>query len=122
MAIEPEPDQRWAPVETSRSGIPEVAPEWVAAHGQEVRLIDVREPDELTGEFGHIAGIERLPMGQLPGPLDQAPRDHPIVFVCRSGGRSGRAALAVAKLGFDKVASMRGGMIAWNQQRYPVAR
>jgi sulfur dioxygenase len=125
MAIvtgEPEPDRRWAPVELSASGIPEVAPEWVLAHGQEVRLIDVREPSELTGELGHIAGVEPLPLAQLPGPLDASPRERPIVFVCRSGGRSGKAALEIGKLGFDKVASMRGGMTAWNQRRYPVAR
>jgi sulfur dioxygenase len=125
MAIvtgEPEPDKRWAPVERSAGGIPEVAPEWVAAHRQEVWLIDVREPNELTGELGHIAGIELLPLAQLPGPLEQAPHGQPIVFVCRSGGRSGKAALMLGALGFDKVASMRGGMRAWNQRRYPVAR
>jgi rhodanese-related sulfurtransferase len=125
MAIvtgEPAPDRRWAPVETSASGVPEVAPEWVAAHGRDVRLLDVRERDELTGELGHIAGIELVPLGTLPGPLETAPRDRPIVFVCRSGGRSGKAALLAGALGFERVASMRGGMIAWNERRYPVAR
>jgi glyoxylase-like metal-dependent hydrolase (beta-lactamase superfamily II)/rhodanese-related sulfurtransferase len=119
---EPPPDRRWAPVEISAGGIPEVAPEWVAAHGAEVRLLDVREPDELAGELGHIAGIEAVPLGRLPGSLEAAPRDRPIVFVCRSGGRSGKAALLASSLGFERVASMRGGMTAWNQRRYPVTR
>lgn len=119
---EPEPDRRWAPVEVSIGGIPEVAPEWVALHGREVRLVDVREPDELVGELGHIDGIERLPLDQLPGALETAARDRPIVFVCRSGGRSGKAALSLARLGFERVASMRGGMRAWHERRYPVVR
>jgi sulfur dioxygenase len=119
---EPVSPRRWAPVEISVGGIPEVAPEWVALHGRDVRVIDVREPDELVGELGHIAGAEPLPLAQLPGPLEAAPRDHAIVFVCRSGGRSGKAALELAKLGFEQVASMRGGMRAWNQRRYPVVR
>jgi sulfur dioxygenase len=119
---EPVPARRWAPVEVSVGGIPEVAPEWVALHGREVRVIDVREPDELVGEFGHIDGAEPLPLAQLPGPLEAAPRDRPIVFVCRSGGRSGKAALSLAQLGFEQVASMRGGMRAWNQRRYPIVR
>jgi glyoxylase-like metal-dependent hydrolase (beta-lactamase superfamily II)/rhodanese-related sulfurtransferase len=119
---EPAPARRWAPVEISVGGIPEVAPEWVALHGDEVRVIDVREPDELVGEFGHIHGAEPLPLAQLPGPLEAAPRDHPIVFVCRSGGRSGKAAMSLAKLGFEQVASMRGGMRAWTQRRYPIVR
>ncbi|HEU4730010.1 MAG TPA: MBL fold metallo-hydrolase [Kofleriaceae bacterium] len=119
---EPAPDIRWAPVEISAGGIPEVAPEWVATHRAEIRVIDVREPDELTGELGHIAGVEPLPLAEVPGPLSGAPPDQPIVFVCRSGGRSGKAALALGALGFSAVASMRGGMIAWNQRRYPIAR
>jgi len=119
---EPEPDKHWAPVQVSATGVPEVAPEWVAAHGQKVRLIDVREPHEIAGELGYIPGAEPLPLAQLPGPLTLAPRDHPIVFVCHSGGRSGKAALSLATLGFGKVASMSGGMLAWNQRRYPVAR
>jgi len=116
------PAPAWAPVELSAGGIPEVGPDWVAVHGAEVRLLDVREPDELTGELGHIAGIEAVPLGRLPGPLDAAPRDRPIVFVCRSGGRSGKAALLAAGLGFARVASMRGGMTAWHQRGYPVVR
>ena len=119
---EPIPARRWAPVEISVGGIPEVAPEWVALHGREVRVIDVREPDELIGELGHIDGAEPLPLALVPGPLASAPRDHPIVFVCRSGGRSGKAALSLARLGFEQVASMRGGMRAWNQRRYPIVR
>jgi sulfur dioxygenase len=119
---EPPADKRWAPIEISAGGIPEVAPEWIAAHGAEVRLLDVREPDELTGELGHIAGIEAVPLARLSVPLGAALRDRPIVFVCRSGGRSGKAALLAASLGFERVASMRGGMTAWNQRRYPVAR
>jgi glyoxylase-like metal-dependent hydrolase (beta-lactamase superfamily II)/rhodanese-related sulfurtransferase len=125
MAIataEPVPGKRWAPVEMSMSGIPEVAPEWLAAHRSEVRVVDVREPPELTGELGHIDGAERLPLAQLPGQLEAASRDRPIVFVCRSGGRSGKAALSLVKLGFEQVASMRGGMLAWNQRRYPIVR
>lgn len=119
---DPAPAPRWAPVEQSPGGIPEVAPEWVALHGGEVRLVDVREPDEFIGELGHIASAELLPLGQLPGPLDAAPRDRPIVLVCRSGGRSGKAALSLTSLGFEQVASMRGGMRAWNERRYPVMR
>jgi sulfur dioxygenase len=122
VTAEPALARRWAPVEISVGGIPEVAPEWVALHGREVRLVDVRELDELVGELGHIDGAEPLPLAQVPGPLEAAPRDHPIVFVCRSGGRSGKAALSLTKLGFEQVASMRGGMRAWNQRRYPIVR
>ena len=111
----PTPRSAWAPVEVTPAGIPEIAPEWVMANlgDTTVTVIDVREPDELTGELGKIGVAEPIPLRQLPGPLAEVPRDRPIVIVCRSGGRSGKAALALTSLGFTKVASMRGGMIAW---------
>jgi sulfur dioxygenase len=117
---EPPETRPWAPVEMSLGGIPEVLPEWVAAHAGDVRMIDVREPDELRGELGHIEGVEGVPLANLVSALQAMSREHPVVFVCRSGGRSGKAALAAAGLGFAQVASMRGGMLAWHQRHYPV--
>jgi len=119
---EPPEVRPWAPVAVSLGGIPEVLPEWVAAHVGDVRLIDVREPDELRGELGHIAGAACVPLATLMSVLEATPRERPLVFVCRSGGRSGKAALVAAGLGFAQAASMHGGMIAWNQQHYPVTR
>ena len=49
-------------------------------------------------------------------------RDQPVVLVCRSGGRSGKAALQMASMGFCRVASMRGGMLRWSDARLPVMR
>jgi len=103
----------WAPVELAPSGIPEVVPAWVKDHQAEVMLVDVREPDELCGELAMIRGAATIPLNQLPGPLADVPRDRPVVIVCRSGGRSGKAALQLVALGFTRVASMRGGMLAW---------
>lgn len=122
VTAEPPPTASWAPIEVSAGGIPEVAPEWLAAHTSEVRIIDVREPAEYTGELGHIEHAELMPLGSLPAPLLEEARDRAIVTVCRSGGRSGKAAMSLAQLGFTRVASMRGGMTAWNQRRFPVTR
>lgn len=112
-------DTSWAPIEPSRAGIPEVAPEWVRAHAPELRIIDVREPDELTGPLGRIASAERVPLAHV-GELAIDAR--PIVLVCRSGGRSGKAALQLASLGVARVASMRGGMSTWVDRCFPIVR
>jgi sulfur dioxygenase len=117
----PEPTP-WAPVERSAGGIPEVSPEWVAASAGDARLVDVREPAEFTGELGHVPGAALVPLAGVVDAAERWDREAPVVLVCRSGGRSGKAALALLARGFRRVASLRGGMLAWNAQRLPVAR
>jgi sulfur dioxygenase len=113
---------RWAPVEVSKGDVPEISVEWVAAHPEAARLIDVREPSELTGPLGHIEGAEQVPLGTVIQVVSAWERDQPVVLVCRSGGRSGKAALQMEAMGFRNVASMRGGMMRWREARLPIAR
>lgn len=113
---------RWAPVEISKGDIPEVTVEWVAANPAAARLVDVRERDELSGPLGHVDGVELVPLGAVAQAAAAWDRERPVILVCRSGGRSGKAALQLAALGFRKVASMRGGMMRWNDARLPVVR
>lgn len=87
-----------------------------------VHLIDVRRPDEYTGELGHIAGAKLLVLDDLPARISELPKDEPIVFVCRSGGRSGRAAAFAHEQGFEHVYNMKGGMLLWNEQGLPVEK
>ncbi len=93
ISMAPTPARGWAPVEVTSAGIPEVPPEWVRANLGAFTLVDVREPDELRGELGAIAPALAIPLPQFPGPLADTARDRPLVLVCRSGGRSGKAAL-----------------------------
>ena len=117
---EPQQTPTWAPIEVTSAGVPEVTPAWTERHRGEVRVIDVREPDEYTGPLGHIPGVELVPLGTLEQAAKSWDREQPLVAVCRSGGRSGKAALALAAQGFKRVASMQGGMTLWNEQKLPV--
>jgi len=98
----------------------EVTPKEVAGELARYRLIDVREPAELVGELGHIEGVENVPVGQIdaagPGLVDE----RPILFICRSGARSGVACEKLAALGQAEVVNLTGGMIAWNEAGLPV--
>jgi glyoxylase-like metal-dependent hydrolase (beta-lactamase superfamily II)/rhodanese-related sulfurtransferase len=122
VAPEPPPrsaatlDTSFGPVELSVAGVPELASGWVADHVQELFLLDVREPDEFTGEVGHIHGAALLPLGTLEEQAALLPRERPIVIVCRSGGRSGKAAQLLLDLGYPRVASLKGGMLEWHAQ------
>ncbi|MFY0562776.1 rhodanese-like domain-containing protein [Archangium lansingense] len=94
----------------------------VAGVGNGVRLVDVREPSELEGLLGHIAGVERVPLGTVEEACGRWPRDAELVMVCRSGARSGRAAAQLVRKGFHRVMNLRGGMLAWNEAGLPVVR
>jgi glyoxylase-like metal-dependent hydrolase (beta-lactamase superfamily II)/rhodanese-related sulfurtransferase len=100
----------------------EVDPAYVAARRDEVMLVDVREPQEFHGELGHVAGAELVPLAMVAERTSEWDRDREIVLVCRSGGRSARAAMELAKRGFRHLYNLRGGMMAWNAAALPVER
>lgn len=102
------------------AGYRDVTPAQVADPSRTARVVDVREPEEFTGELGHIHGAELVPLGTIEAAAKRWPKDAEIVVVCRSGARSGRAAAALSALGFPRVMNMAGGMLAWNEARLPI--
>lgn len=77
-----------------------------------VRRIDVREPEEYFGPLGHLPGTELVPLGTLEAASASWPREQPLLLICRSGGRSTKAALALAQRGFPHLYNLAGGMLA----------
>jgi hydroxyacylglutathione hydrolase len=86
----------------------------------EVTVIDVRNRSEW--EAGHLPGALHIPVGHLPGRLEEIPRDKPIVVQCESGSRSAIAASLLQKLGVEDVAEFRGGFVAWQLAGNEVVR
>lgn len=109
-------------------GVPEITCEDVFLHSPDIesgkiRIIDVRRPDEFNAELGHIKGAELITLGpDLMSFLENGDRSEEIVFVCRSGGRSGSATSESIKLGYKFTINMAGGMIRWNERKQPVER
>jgi rhodanese-related sulfurtransferase len=116
------PADQWAPLHRTHAGIDEIDPEWVAAHPDSARIIDVREADEYVGPYGHIDGAMLLPLGELAARIDEIKSDTPIVTVCRSGGRSAQAVVLLKRAGFERVANLKGGMIRWHELGLPATR
>ena len=71
--------------------------------------IDVREPVEW--EAGHAENVIWNPMSTFD--VNALPTDRPLIFICRSGNRSGQVATAVAAQ-MENVFNMVGGMKAWH--------
>jgi hydroxyacylglutathione hydrolase/adenylyltransferase/sulfurtransferase len=81
--------------------------------GGELQLIDVREPYEW--EAGRIAGARHIELERVASQADTIDRDRPVVFYCRLGARSGMAANAFRRAGYDAY-SLDGGITAWDAQ------
>lgn len=116
----PKPD--WAPVVTTYSGVQEVPPQWVAAHLQDVHVLDVRTRVETEEESTRLQGAQMIPINELRGRVDEVPGEKPVVTICRSGRRSVLAADILRKAGHDKVANVRGGFLEWYSEGLPVQR
>lgn len=103
--------------------VPEITPEEYKAYMGKVTLIDVRRPDEFNGELAHIPGSKLVTLGpELDDFLKSHDKEDEIVFVCRSGARSGRATLQGRAMGFSKCVNLKGGMLLWNQKKFPIER
>jgi len=84
------------------------------ARGDELLLIDVREPHEF--EKARIPGAKLLPLGQLAARLGELAdwKTRRVVAHCHKGGRSARACAQLRDAGFTKVANLSGGIDAWS--------
>lgn len=84
--------------------------------GEKLNLVDVRQPEE-TAEF-NIGGIA-VPLGNIQSmqteQIDDL-RNEEVTFYCRSGNRSGQAALILEQLGFSNVKNLTGGMLKWREK------
>jgi rhodanese-related sulfurtransferase len=78
--------------------------------------IDVREVDEW--DVGHSELFTLNALSTFDS--DALPTDKPIIFICRSGNRSGKACDAVEPTGL-KVMNMEGGMLAWQEAGLPMS-
>ncbi|WP_296942871.1 aminotransferase class V-fold PLP-dependent enzyme [uncultured Massilia sp.] len=84
--------------------------------GEEAVLVDVREVEETAVCTAALPGrapglVRRIPMSRLAehaAGLLADPR--PLVFVCRSGNRSARAALCLHRMGHPRALTVVGGL------------
>ncbi len=107
---------------SSGTGAHDVAPKTAAARlGQPGHLLlDVREPAEVA-EQG-VPGALAIPLGDLPRELARLDPNATIDVICKSGGRSARAAALLREHGFAGAQSIAGGILAWAAAGLPTTR
>ena len=91
--------------------------------GQDMLILDVRSRDEFMGEYGHIPQSLNIPLPELDTRIDELLPylDRPVVIVCRSHKRSGKAARILEREGFNDFQVVREGMTAWVDASFAVA-
>jgi rhodanese-related sulfurtransferase len=83
--------------------------------GEKIHLVDVREPHE-NAEF-NIGGT-LLPVGDIRNMQTESIddwKDDEVILYCRSGNRSGQAAMILEQVGFKNPKNLIGGMLAWQE-------
>src|SRR5688572_17996566 len=84
--------------------------------GEKLNLVDVREPHE-HAEF-NIGGV-LFPLGKIQAmevdELEDLKNEEVIVY-CRSGNRSGQAAMILDTMGFTNTKNLTGGMLKWQEK------
>ena len=103
-------------------GVKDVLPEHVLENKDQVELIDVRRDDEFIGNLGHAPGAKLITLDTLSDHLGSIPKNKTVVFICRSGGRSGKATAFAKENGYENVYNMKGGMLLWNDKGLTVER
>jgi rhodanese-related sulfurtransferase len=85
-------------------------------------VIDVCEPGEFAA--GHVVGARNVPLGELETKLGAAVKNKalPLILVCQSGARSGRAVAIAKKLGYEQAQSLAGGLSGWRAANLPVEK
>jgi rhodanese-related sulfurtransferase len=85
-------------------------------------LVDVCEPNEYAA--GHVTGAKNIPLGELEAKLPQSVKNKavPLILVCQSGARSGRAVAIAKKLGYEQAQSLGGGLAAWKAANLPLEK
>jgi sulfur-carrier protein adenylyltransferase/sulfurtransferase len=113
--IRPEP----AMEKSVKNGIPQITVRELKRRmdaGEDVQLIDVREPFEY--KIAQIGG-KLIPQNDVPQRLAEIDQSREVVVHCKSGGRSQRIAEFLKQSGYPRVVNLEGGILAWSDEIDP---
>ena len=85
-------------------------------------VIDVCEAEEFAA--GHVGGAKNIPLADVETrlPLTVKNKAVPVIFVCATGARAGRAAATAKKLGYEQAQALSGGLKSWKEANLPLEK
>lgn len=85
--------------------------------GDDVTLLDVREPHEWS--ICRIEGARLLPLSELPARMHELDPSRTYYLHCKSGARSAKAIGHLKEAGFERLKNVLGGITAWAEEIDP---
>jgi len=86
--------------------------------GEDVQLIDVRQPHEY--EFAKIPTAKLIPMGEIMSRIAELDPSREAIIHCHAGGRSARVIQALRQSGYEgELTNLAGGITAWSHEVDP---
>jgi adenylyltransferase/sulfurtransferase len=85
--------------------------------GEEVFILDVRNPEEI--QICRILGSTVIPLPSLPQRVGELDPDREMIVHCKSGVRSQKAIHFLREQGFTKLVNLKGGILAWAEKIDP---
>lgn len=83
-------------------------------------MVDVRDHAEVDAKVADLKQLIKVPFSELDERLGELPSNRQVVLVSRIGIKSAQAAKILADRGFDQVATMQGGLTAWEAEGLPI--
>jgi len=106
------------------SGVKLLLPEEVTRHinRDDAKVIDLRTQKEF--EKGHIIDAINISADQLSGQLDKLKKhkENGIIFCCTTGAVSAKEARKLMNEGYEKVFSLKGGILSWQSANLPLTK
>jgi rhodanese-related sulfurtransferase len=81
--------------------------------GDRPLILDVREPWEIA--TASVSGTLNIPMGDIPSRVAELDPDRETIVMCHHGVRSAQVAMYLARIGFEQVVNLAGGIDAWSE-------
>ena len=86
--------------------------------GDDIQLIDVRQPDEYA--FAKIEGAKLIPLGEIMQRMDELDDTKELILQCKAGGRSAQAIEFLTRAGYQgEMSNLKGGITAWSNDVDP---
>ncbi|MFT5397206.1 MAG: rhodanese-related sulfurtransferase [Gammaproteobacteria bacterium] len=89
---------------------------------EDAKVVDLRTQKEF--ENGHIIDAINISADQLSGQLDKLKKhkESGIIFCCASGSVSTKEARKLMNEGYEKVFSLKGGILSWQSANLPLTK